>query len=103
MKSTVALVLLTALIVTNVVWAYIYFDRLGALDHRSDEVSRQRRISEQLASMLLDLPRDRGIQETLNYMKRRHPALIVKSEADTLHAGDIILEFKDRSLSRIRF
>jgi hypothetical protein len=103
MKISATVLLLAALVVTNGMWAYIYVDRVAALEQRSDEVSRQRGIADQLAALLIDLPRDRGVEWTLRYLSKKYPGTIVKAEADTLYAGDLILEFDGTRISRVHF
>jgi hypothetical protein len=73
MRASGVVLLVAALIVTNGLWAYLYVDSASALDQRSDEVKRQKAISEQLAVLLIGLPRDRGVKATQEYMSRTYP------------------------------
>ncbi|MBX6330539.1 MAG: hypothetical protein IRY91_01695 [Gemmatimonadaceae bacterium] len=95
------IVLVILLIVTNAVWAYTLLDRGVTLDHESTELVRQKRITDLLSALLLELPRGVGIEQAAATIRAKHPDLIVKRDGERLEAGDVVLEFQGDTLVRV--
>lgn len=100
MKMTIWL-LAALLIVTNAAWAYVSLDRAVTRQHQSEEVERKERVSKLLTALLVELPRNATRAETFRLLEQRHPELVVKQRGDTLEVGEVLLEYRGDTLTRV--
>jgi predicted RNase H-like HicB family nuclease len=96
------LVLLSFLVLTNVAWAYASLDRGVTLAHQSDELAMREKLSELLASLVTELPRQGAVQEVRRFLQSRYPDEVVKLDGDTIEIGAIALEYRDGKLVRVK-
>jgi hypothetical protein len=90
-----------ALVISNAAWAVAYLDRAITLDHRSDELRRQRAISELLSALVAEPPQGTSAREVHQTLLRRYPGRIVKLSGDTVEIDGVILEFRDGKVARV--
>jgi hypothetical protein len=101
-SSRWVVLLLVALIVTNAIWAYLALDSGVTVAHQSDQIGYQQSTTDLLASLVKELPRNASKNDVYRFLQARYPDKIVKLQADTIEIGEVILEYKQDSLVRVR-
>ena len=96
------LILLVVLVLTNVAWAYASLNRGVTLTHQSDELAGREKLSELLASLVTELPRQGAVQEVYRFLQSRYPNEVVKLDGDIIEIGAIALEYRDGKLVRVK-
>lgn len=89
---------LILLVGSNAAWLYLSIDRGSAEVDRSAEVRVEHEAAELLASLILRLPRDAGLEESYRTLQDEYPNEVVKLRGDTIEIGNVILVFRDDSL-----
>lgn len=96
------LVLLIALVLTNVAWAYASLNRGVTLAYQSDELAGREKLSELLASLVTELPRQGTVQEVYRFLQSRYPNEVVKLDGDAIEIGAVALEYRNGKLVRVK-
>ena len=94
-------VLLILLIGSNGWWFYRSIDQGITVAHQSDELGHRRHTMDLLASLVMNLPRDRSQEETLRLLRDKYPEEIVKVTGDTLEIDGVILVFEQDTLADV--
>lgn len=91
-----------ALVITNAAWAYAALNKGVTLDHQADELSRRERTATLLASLVLELPRDAGLEQAASFLRPRYPTDVVKVEGSTIEIGEVALEYRNGRLAAVK-
>jgi hypothetical protein len=102
MRRTLVIALLVLLVVTNVVLIYLVIDTSLNLTDKTSELAIQNENVNVLSSLVLDFPRNVDKQEVLRFLKQRYPEEIVKVHGDTIEFGNLAIQFRDGSVSKLK-
>jgi hypothetical protein len=94
--------LVILLILTNGLWLYRTVDTAVTLSHQSDERQVASDAATQLASLVVELPREGGVKEGYNFVRQHHPDVLAKIRGSTVEFGELVLEYDSGGrLSRV--
>lgn len=101
MKPWILWLLIALLVITNAFWIYQMVDHATLADDQASEIARQQQTSKLLASLVLTLPRDRGLEDTRRILEREYPSTLIKVEGSDLELDRVTIEFRNDSVRRV--
>jgi len=102
MKNRVLIILLIACVLTNIVWAYFFMDRVVTADYMEVELVHKQETIALLKNLILDLSDHSSKAEILKMLKIKYTNSIVHQESDSLiYIDEVGLVFKEGKLVNI--